>query len=86
MDARIDYETEIILSLFYSTNFDIFLFQLDIISPRGRKLLHSCFDPTYGGKESRGWCATCDPDAKRGQRGYCGQDQTNSNEEGRQAQ
>ena len=57
------------------------LSQLDILSPRGRKILHSCFDPTHGGKDSVGWCATCDPDAKRGQSGYCGPDQTNGEEE-----
>ena len=37
----------------------------------------SCFDPTY----STGWCATCDPEAKRGQRGYCGPGETNTEEE-----
>ena len=40
----------------------------------------SCFDPT-GGKESIGWCATCDPKAKRGQRGYCGPGETSKEEE-----
>ena len=43
--------------------------------------MSSCFDPNYGGKDSIGWCATCDPDAKRGQRGYCGPGETNRDEE-----
>ena len=43
--------------------------------------MDSCFDPTYGGKESIGWCATCDPKAKRGQRGYCGPGETSREEE-----
>ena len=41
----------------------------------------SCFDPTLGGKDSIGWCATCDPIAKRGQRGYCGPGETKREEE-----
>ena len=40
----------------------------------------SCFDPT-GGEDSIGWCATCDPKAKRGQRGYCGPGETSREEE-----
>ena len=47
----------------------------------GRKILSSCFDPTHGGKDSIGWCATCDPNAKKGQRGYCGPGETNREEE-----
>ena len=43
--------------------------------------MSSCFDPTNGGKDSNGWCATCDPDAKRGQRGYCGTGETSREEE-----
>ena len=38
--------------------------------------MDSCFDPTDGGKDLFGWCATCDTDAKRGQRGYCGPGET----------
>ena len=41
----------------------------------------SCFDPTLGGKDSIGWCATCDPNAKKGQRGYCGPGETSREEE-----
>ena len=41
----------------------------------------SCFDPTYGGEDSIGWCATCDSKAKRGQRGYCGPGETSRDEE-----
>ena len=41
----------------------------------------SCFDPTFGGKDSIGWCATCDPNAKKGQRGYCGPGETSREEE-----
>ena len=40
----------------------------------------SCFDST-GGEDPIGWCATCDPKAKRGQRGYCGPGETNREEE-----
>ena len=47
----------------------------------GRKILSSCFDPTHGGKDSIGWCATCDPNAKKGQRGYCGPGETSREEE-----
>ena len=43
--------------------------------------MDSCFDPTVGGKDSFGWCATCDPDAKKGQRGYCGPGETSREEE-----
>ena len=38
-----------------------------------KKVLYSCFDsPIYDKHKNIGWCATCDPDAKRGERGYCG--------------
>ena len=40
--------------------------------------MSSCFD----GPEHVGWCATCDPESKKGQRGYCGPGETNSEEEG----
>ena len=43
--------------------------------------MSSCFDPTHGGKDSIGWCATCDPNAKKGQRGYCGPGETSGVEE-----
>ena len=43
--------------------------------------MSSCFDPTHGGKDSIGWCATCDPEAKKGQRGYCGPGETSRDEE-----
>ena len=43
--------------------------------------MSSCFDPSYGGKDSIGWCATCDPNAKKGQRGYCGPGETSREEE-----
>ena len=43
--------------------------------------MSSCFDPTHGGKDSIGWCATCDPNAKKGQRGYCGPGETSREEE-----
>ena len=43
--------------------------------------MSSCFDPNYSGVDSIGWCATCDPHAKRGQRGYCGPGETNTDEE-----
>ena len=39
--------------------------------------MSSCFD----GPEHVGWCATCDPESKKGQRGYCGPGET-SEEEG----
>ena len=42
--------------------------------------MSSCFDPNLG-KDSIGWCATCDPHAKRGQRGYCGPGETYRDEE-----
>ena len=38
--------------------------------------MSSCYDPTHGGKDSIGWCATCDSEAKKGQRGYCGPGET----------
>ena len=40
----------------------------------------SCFDST-GGEDPIGWCATCDPKAKKGQRGYCGPGETKREEE-----
>ena len=43
--------------------------------------MSSCFDPSHGGKDSIGWCATCDPNAKKGQRGYCGPGETRRVEE-----
>ena len=43
--------------------------------------MSSCFDPTHGGKDSIGWCATCDSEAKKGQRGYCGPGETSRDEE-----
>ena len=52
-----------------------------MLDPKGGKKLASCFEPTLGGKDSIGWCATCDPKAKRGQRGYCGPNETNREEE-----
>ena len=57
-------------------------FQLDLLDPKGRKLMASCFDPTLGGKDSIGWCATCDSNARKGQRGYCGPGETNREDEG----
>ena len=42
-----------------------------------KKVLYSCFDSP----KNIGWCATCDPDAKRGERGYCGPGETNKEEE-----
>ena len=42
--------------------------------------MSSCFDPNLG-KDSIGWCATCDPHAKRGQRGYCSPGETTKDEE-----
>ena len=52
-----------------------------MLDPKGRKIKASCFDPTDGGETSRGWCATCDPKAKRGQRGYCSPGETSREEE-----
>ena len=46
--------------------------QIDLLDPKTKKLMSSCFDPSYGVEDSIGWCATCDPNAKKGQRGYCG--------------
>ena len=43
--------------------------------------MSSCFSPNLGGVDSIGWCATCDPNAKRGQRGYCGSGETTREEE-----
>ena len=43
--------------------------------------MSSCFDPTDGGENSIGWCATCDPRAKRGKRGYCGPGENSREEE-----
>ena len=55
--------------------------QTDLLDPKNKKIMDSCFDPTVGGKDSFGWCATCDPDAKKGQRGYCGPGETSREEE-----
>ena len=41
----------------------------------------SCYGQTDFGKGSIGWCATCDPEAKIGQRGYCGPGETAREEE-----
>ena len=43
--------------------------------------MSSCYDPTHGGKGSIGWCATCDAEAKKGQRGYCGPGETSREDE-----
>ena len=43
--------------------------------------MSSCFGPNFGSIDSNGWCATCDPNAKRGQRGYCGPGETYRDEE-----
>ena len=60
----------------------LLVFQLDLLDPKDKKkIMSSCFDPTMGGKDSIGWCATCDPDAKQGQRGYCGPGETSREEE-----
>ena len=40
----------------------------------------SCFDPNFGSKDSIGWCATCEPDAKKGERGFCGHGETKREE------
>ena len=53
-----------------------FVLQTDLLDPKNKKIMDSCFDPTDGGKDLFGWCATCDQDAKRGQRGYCGPGET----------
>ena len=55
-----------------------------MLEPRDyKKILHSCFDsPIYDRHKNIGWCATCDPDAKRGERGYCGPGRKNNLEEG----
>ena len=55
--------------------FSLFL-QTDLLDPKNKKIMDSCFDPTDGGEDLFGWCATCDTDAKRGQRGYCGPGET----------
>ena len=52
-----------------------------MLHPNGRKIMSSCYDPTQGGKGSIGWCATCDPEAKKGQRGYCGPGETSREDE-----
>ena len=46
--------------------------QIDLLDPKDKRIMSSCFEPNYWGEDSTGWCATCDPEAKRGQRGYCG--------------
>ena len=55
--------------------------QIDLLDSKSKKKLSSCFDPTDGGENSIGWCATCDPRAKRGKRGYCGPGETSREEE-----
>ena len=55
--------------------------QTDLLDPKNKKIMDSCFDPTDGGKDLFGWCATCDADAKRGQRGYCGPGETSREED-----
>ena len=54
-----------------------------MLDPRDyKKILHSCFDyPVYDRHKNIGWCATCDPDAKRKERGYCGPGETSKEEE-----
>ena len=48
-----------------------------------KKLLLSCFEPKYKWERGEiGWCATCDRNAKKGTRGYCGPGQMNSEAEG----
>ena len=54
------------------------------MSGKNNKLITSCYEPKYG--KTNGWCATCVPDAKKGEQGYCGKDQSlspdlNSNNE-----
>ena len=57
-----------------------FLSQVDLLDPKGGKIMSSCYHPNEG-KDSIGWCATCDPEAKKGQRGYCGPGETTREEE-----
>ena len=59
----------------------IYFLQTDLLDPKNKEIMDSCFDPTDGGKDLFGWCATCDADAKRGQRGYCGPGETNREED-----
>ena len=42
-------------------------------------MLSSCYEPTRG--KSIGWCATCVPEAKKGEPGYCGKGQNLSTNE-----
>lgn len=42
--------------------------QVDVLERRRKKILAKCFHET----DEYGWCATCHPDAKKGQPGYCG--------------
>ena len=46
------------------------------MSGKNNKLITSCYEPTYG--KTNGWCATCVPEAKKGEQGYCGEDQSHS--------
>ena len=64
----------------WSIIYFLLLSQTDLLDPKNKKIMDSCFDP-LGGKDSFGWCATCDPDAKKGQRGYCGPGETSREEE-----
>ena len=59
-----------------------------MLNPKNKKIISSCFDtPSYDHRHSRGeedsigWCATCVPDAKFGERGYCGHGEQNNEEE-----
>ena len=54
--------------------------QIDLLDPEGQNIMTSCFDST-GVEDPIGWCATCDPKTKRGQRGYCGPGETKREEE-----
>ena len=51
-----------------------------MLDPEGKKIMASCFDPNFGSKDSIGWCATCEPDAKKGERGFCGHGETKREE------
>ena len=65
-----------------TTPSNLSFFQLDLLQPRNRKIINSCFDYGREFKQKKiGWCATCDPNAKRRQRGYCGPGETSKDEE-----
>ena len=53
---------------------------MDILNGRDEKLISSCYEPTWkhGTARSIGWCATCVPEAKQGEPGYCGKGQNTS--------